>query len=188
MKITPLHTYPPPIPTRRNTDFFSQMRVNLQKTLSYTQMAVGETVFRPKDRRDLKHTSKIGHERHLLVQLGALGQIRVRDAMVREVVHFEHLSAGLRPAAEHLWRMDLREPLVLEKLAPETADARLDPQNSLVGQRAQVEDSVVQPGGQMDLNRGTVGHGRGRVGQLEFQLAWWDSFGRAWSSGRSGRR
>ena len=65
--------------------------------------------------------------------------------MTLEVGHLEHVGAALRRRRDDLGRVYLDEAVPCQVVAEETADARLDAVDGLVGGGAQVEDAVVKP-------------------------------------------
>ena len=65
--------------------------------------------------------------------------------MSLEVGHLEHVGAALRRRRDDLGRVYLDEAVPRQVVAEETADARLDAVDGLVGGGAQVEDAVVEP-------------------------------------------
>ena len=100
---------------------------------------VGVGLFGPEHRPHLKDALEAAGHGHLLVELGALGQVGVAV----EVVHLEHFGAALAGGGDQLGGVDLDEVLVQQVLAHGVDQDGLGLEHQLVFVGAQVDPAVV---------------------------------------------
>mmetsp|Transcript_29025 Transcript_29025/g.62533 ORF Transcript_29025/g.62533 Transcript_29025/m.62533 type:complete len:365 (+) Transcript_29025:403-1497(+) len=104
------------------------------------QVPTSLRVLRAKDGPDLEHAIDIGRNRHLLVQLGRLGEAGRRP----EVVGGEHPGSALALPSDELGGVNLDEPLRVQGFSEELAHGGLDAHNSVVRGSTQIQPSVVE--------------------------------------------
>ena len=111
------------------------------KTGELGRMLAGKGFLRPEHRAGFKNPLKAGGHSHLLIELGALGQV----GLPVEVLDLKHVRAAFAGRADQLGGMDFHKVL-FEQVLPHGVDQhRLHPEHQLILIRAQVNPAVVNP-------------------------------------------
>lgn len=104
------------------------------------QMSMSVGVLGAEDGADGENAVEVGSDRHLLVQLWRLCEVR----RLLEVADGENVRAAFAGGRNDLRRVNLDEALIGEDVAEELAHAGFESEDRLVGWRAEVQHAVVQ--------------------------------------------